>query len=77
LIRPLNVLTVRAELVEAQSAIRQGERILKLHEAGSMFSLCRMNKLLSLSFGEACVGDIESDAHEGNDQTKRTGQKMT
>ena len=38
LIRPLNVLTVRAELVEAQAAFRQaqGERILKLHEAGSI-----------------------------------------
>jgi hypothetical protein len=38
LIRALNVLTVRAELVEAQTAFRQtqGERILKLHEAGSI-----------------------------------------
>lgn len=33
LIRPLNVSTVRAELIEAQAAFRQaqGERMLKLH----------------------------------------------
>jgi hypothetical protein len=38
LIRPLNVLTVRAESVEAQAAFRlaKGERILKRHKVGSI-----------------------------------------
>ena len=46
LIRPLNVLTVRAELVEAKSAFRQAkvERILKLHEAGSIVFGKRLEK---------------------------------